>query len=162
MRRFTQEDPIWQNIVKRELLPFWEYDYIYGSCSSTGSCGSCNKPIAPQDNNPYVYCNSNSVNMIDPDGLMWRIPGTNWCGGDWSGGIPKSLYDMDDKEKKRLKKPVNRFDFCCMKHDYCYLACNEAGSESFMGRCQWKCNALMTSCLGIASAIFPIIHPWML
>jgi len=161
MGRFTQEDPIWQNTVKRKLLPLWHYDYIYGSCTSTGSCGSCNKPIAPQDNNPYVYCISNPINMIDPSGL-WRIPGTNWCGGDWSGGIPKKLYDMDDKEKKRLKKPVSRLDFCCMKHDYCYLGCNNAGSFNFGAPCQLKCDAGLSTCLGIASMIFPVIHPWML
>jgi len=152
--RFTQEDPVWQNTVKRELLPFWEYDFIYGSCSSTGSCGLCNKPIAPQDNNPYVYCNNNTINMVDPSGL-WGIPGTNWCGGDYSGGRRKRLYCMSEREERHLLPPVNRFDFCCMIHDYCYRGCNKAGSDSFLGRCQWKCNALMVSCLGATTIVLP-------
>jgi len=157
MGRFTQEDPIWQNTVKRELLPFWEYSLIYGDCNSSDNwrSESNNKPITPQDNNPYVYCTSNPVNMVDPSGL-WRIPGTNWCGGRYSGGIDKRLYDMCDKEKKQLKRPRNRLDFCCKIHDYCYLGCNEAGSHKFGGRCQLKCDALLFSCLGAVYTVFPV------
>jgi len=148
MGRFTQEDPVWQNTVKRELLPFWEYDYIYGSCSSTGSCGSCNKPIVPQDNNPYVYCNSNSVNMIDPSGLFWRIPGTNWCGPNYNGGIRKPLEDIvSDKDlRKKLKPPNNHLDFCCMHHDFCYMMCRENGGIGW-GYCHRVCDIRFSGCL---------------
>ncbi len=155
--RFTQEDPIMHDIVKRKLLPFWEYSLIYGDCSSSDNwrSESNNKPIAPQDNNPYVYCNNNSINMIDPSGL-WGIPGTNWCGGNYSGGRRKRLYCMSEKERKSLLPPVNRLDFCCMRHDYCYLRCNEAEYFNFEDPCQKKCNRLFAICIYITSVILPI------
>jgi RHS repeat-associated protein len=159
--RFTQEDPIWQNIVKRELLPFWEYDYIYGSCTSAGSCGSCNKPIAPQDNNPYVYCVGNPINMVDPSGLWW-FPWTNWCGSNYSGGIRKHLKDFTDKDRKKAKEPNSLLDYCCYQHDYCYYANWEFTENNFF--IYRRCDLQFISCMhtpitfsgpyGIIGAIF--------
>lgn len=125
--RFTQEDPVWQNTVRRELLPFWEYAFIYGSCTSTGGCNSGDRPIAPQDNNPYVYCVSNPVNMIDPKGLIGvpRIPATNWCGENWSGGMHKTYDKMNDKERERVLAPTIPLDYCCRDHDLCYAVCRQ-------------------------------------
>jgi len=143
--RFTQEDPVFEDIVRHELLPFWEYDYIYGSCISTGGCGSGNnRPIAPQDNNPYVYCIGNPVNMIDPSGLLGRYG--YWCGRGWTGGKEKYLDDMTKEERKHLLQPKDDKDYCCMKHDYCYYYCRKDKNHPSWGGCQLGCDILWFRC----------------
>jgi len=148
--RFTQEDPIWQSTAKRQLLPFWEYNFIYGSCNSTGSCGSGPSrtgPISPQDNNPYAYCIANPINLVDPSGL-WHWNRTNWCGSDYNGGIHKPLEDIvSDKDlRKKLKPPNSHLDYCCMNHDFCYMMCREGGGHS-LGYCHRVCDSRFVGCL---------------
>jgi len=138
--RFTQEDPVWQFNSTFGILPLQQlifiYGFIYGSSPNE-------RFISPQDNNPYAYCANNPVNMIDPSGL-WGIPGTNWCGGNWSGGIPKTPDNMTPEERKRMKAPRNRVDYCCMLHDYCYMRCRK-GKRGFM--CFHNCDTKLQICI---------------
>jgi len=71
------------------------------------------------DPNFYNYVGGNPVLYTDPSG-RWRVPGMNWCGPNWTGGLPE---EYNPAHKDLYKDPKNRYDRVCMHHDICYFNC---------------------------------------
>jgi RHS repeat-associated protein len=93
--------------------------------------------FGPGDPNFYRYVRNNPIYFRDPTG-RFAIPGTNWCGPNWTGVLKKE-YNPD--HASIYKTPTNDIDTVCMHHDICYFNCRNDNQCSPSGRA--KC---MTSC----------------
>jgi RHS repeat-associated protein len=71
------------------------------------------------DPNFYDYVGNSATNYTDPTG-RFRIPGTNWCGPNWTGG---RVEEYSPAHANLYKPPTNRYDKVCMHHDICYFNC---------------------------------------
>ncbi len=72
------------------------------------------------DPNFYSYVSQNPTNYTDPLGKT-RIYG-NWCGPNWTGGLVESF---DPRHVKDYKKPIDKIDEVCQRHDICYFNCRK-------------------------------------
>jgi RHS repeat-associated protein len=81
------------------------------------------------DPNFYDYVSNNPTAWRDPTGRT-RIYG-NWCGPDWTGGLPEQY---DPAHAGIYKPPKDRYDTVCMHHDICYFNCRSTQPCSPSGR----------------------------
>lgn len=72
------------------------------------------------DPNFYSYVSQNPANCTDPFGKT-RIYG-NWCGPNWTGGFVESF---DPRHVKDYKRPIDKIDEVCQRHDICYFNCRK-------------------------------------
>jgi len=73
------------------------------------------------DPNFYEYVGNDPADYSDPTGR--RKYYGNWCGPDWTGGLPEEYNPL---HAGLYKPPINRYDTVCMHHDICYFKCRNS------------------------------------
>ena len=108
--------------------------------------------------NTYGYVRSNPLRLIDPLGLdatSWGGDGRslldlpkngNWCGIKWSGGWNPARHGGVSGNAS----PTDSMDSCCMKHDQCYMKCEQLPSGTpylAKSKCYKICDQQIRKCL---------------
>jgi RHS repeat-associated protein len=103
------------------------------------------------DYNFYGYVGNDPNSFTDPtgrnkEGLAFRIPGTNYCGPNWTGGL---WEEYDPNHDGKYQSPSGRVDIrldqTCRHHDICYFNCRSANPCDPSGR---------SSCFKVCDQIF--------
>jgi len=103
--------------------------------------------FGPGDANFYRYVRNNPIYYTDPTGRTpLPVPGTNWCGPDYTGGLYEE-YNPDHHFMYKSPKDTNRIDTVCMHHDMCYFNCRNNNQCSPNGRsnCMKSCDQVFVS-----------------
>ncbi|MFP4572085.1 MAG: RHS repeat-associated core domain-containing protein, partial [Desulfobacterales bacterium] len=116
--------------------------------------------------NLYIYVINNSINLIDPSGLIEFHYYKRWGGPGWTAGDWQSWDTMPKKQRKEIRRqiregwdigseyePMDEQDSCYMHHDIC---CGEArmdcrDHDGCFDRCllpkKNKCDRDLVNCL---------------
>ncbi len=99
------------------------------------------------DSNFYNYVGQDPTNYMDATGrIPTRLPGTNWCGPDWTGGLNEE-FNPEHFRLGLYKKPSSSLDEACMHHDICYFNCRATKPCDNSGRqdCMRQCDILLNA-----------------
>jgi RHS repeat-associated protein len=100
--------------------------------------------------NTYGYVLGNPVSKIDPYGLFPMYG--NWGGSNYSGGVSTSTIPFYQYA------PIDAFDDCYMRHDYCYAGvANSSPTKGNASSCPARsspkpsdCDAALATCISHA------------
>jgi hypothetical protein len=101
----------------------------------------------------YLFGHNDGVNKVDGLGLL-EIHG-NWCGPNWTGGMPKASYDfpwLSYLMGSGYPPSIDDLDSCCFTHDACCAGINNPMDYSellaplWRGGCSRACNDNLCSC----------------
>ena len=101
-------DPNLQRWLNKDPLGEPEFEVIRGRASRVAVV------------NNYTFVLNDPIEWTDPTGLKigsGQVHG-NWCGGDWTGGLPEEYNPADEGLHKA---PTNALDTACQTHDKCYF-----------------------------------------